>query len=39
MWLLSTVSFLGAFLLSLGLTPVVRWLAPFLGLIDLPGHR
>ncbi len=39
MWLLSTVSFLGAFLLSLGLTPVVRWLAPVLGLIDLPGHR
>jgi len=39
MWQLSTVSFLGAFLLSFALTPVVRWLAPALGLIDLPGHR
>ncbi len=39
MWQLSAVSFLGAFVLSFALTPVVRWLAPALGLIDLPGHR
>lgn len=31
--------FLVAAGLSCAMTPVVRWLAPALGLIDLPGHR
>lgn len=33
------VGFLLAAGLSCAITPVVRWLAPALGLIDLPGHR
>ncbi|MFM7164470.1 MAG: MraY family glycosyltransferase [Planctomycetaceae bacterium] len=31
--------FAGAFLLSAAVTPLVRRMAPALGLIDLPGHR
>lgn len=33
------VSFVLAFITSVASTPVVRTLAPALGLIDLPGHR
>ena len=36
---LLTAGFLAATVLSCAITPLVRKLAPVLGLIDLPGHR
>lgn len=34
-----TVGFLTSAGLACAVTPLVRWMAPALGLIDLPGHR